>query len=95
MGKGRAFKAEFKSKVALAAIRGEETIAEIASRFKVHPTQISAWKKQAMGQVMDGFSSVKPGRKRQDDDSTLEGLYAKIGRLEIENDFLKKVLSDS
>ena len=61
----------------------------------MHPTQISAWKKQAMGQVIDGFSSVKPGLKRQDDDSTVEGLYAKIGRLEIENDFLKKVLSDS
>jgi transposase-like protein len=94
MGKGRAFTAEFKSKVALAAIRGEETIAELASKFKVHPTQISAWKKQAMGQLIEGFSS-KPGRKRQDDDSTVEGLYAKIGRLEIENDFLKKVLSDS
>jgi len=48
-----------------------------------------------MGQVIEGFSSAKPGRKRQDDDSTVEGLYAKIGRLEIENDFLKKVLSDS
>lgn len=94
MGKGRAFTAEFKSKVALAAIRGEETIAELASKFKVHPTQISAWKKQAMGQLIEGFS-VKLGRKRQDDDSTVEGLYAKIGRLEIENDFLKKVLSDS
>ena len=94
MGKGRAFSAEFKSKVAIAAIRGDETIAEMASRFKVHPTHISAWKKQAMGQLIDGFS-VKPGRKRQDDDSTVEGLYAKIGRLEIENDFLKKVLSDS
>lgn len=47
-----------------------------------------------MGQLIEGFSS-KPGRKRQDDDSTVEGLYAKIGRLEIENDFLKKVLSDS
>lgn len=95
MGKGRAFTAEFKSKVALAAIRGEETIAEMASRFKVHPTQISTWKKQAMGQVIEGFSSTKPGRKRQDDDSTVEGLYTKIGRLEIENDFLKKMLSDS
>jgi hypothetical protein len=44
--------------------------------------------------LIQGFSG-KPGRKRQDDDSTVEGLYAKIGRLEIENDFLKKVLSGS
>ncbi len=94
MGKGRTFTAEFKSKVALAAIRGDETLAELASKFKVHPTQVSAWKKQAMGQLIESFSG-KPGRKRQDNDSTVEGLYAKIGRLEIENDFLKKVLSDN
>lgn len=95
MSKGRVFGAEFKSKVALEAIRGELTIAEIASKYKVHPTQVSGWKKQAMGQVTDAFSGKKAGRKKLDDDSTVEGLYAKIGRLEIENDFLKKVLSDS
>jgi transposase len=95
MGKGRTFGAEFKSKVALEAIRGEQTIAELASKYKVHPTQISAWKKQAMGQVTDAFSGKMVGRKRLDDDSNVEGLYAKIGRLEIECDFLKKVLSDS
>ncbi len=94
MGKGRAFSAEFKAKIALAAIRGDATAAELASKYQVHPTQISLWKKQAMSQLVEGFSG-KPGRRRQDDDSTVEGLYAKIGRLEIENDFLKKVLSDS
>lgn len=95
MAKGRAFSAEFKAKVALAAIRGDETTAELASKYKIHATQISTWKKQAMGQLIDGFSGRKVGRKKLDDDSTVEGLYAKIGRLEIENDFLKKVLSDS
>lgn len=94
MGRGRAFSAEFKSKVAIEAIKGEVTIAELASKYKVHATQIITWKKQAMGQLIEGFSG-KAGRKKQDDDSTVEGLYAKIGRLEIENDFLKKVLSDS
>jgi transposase-like protein len=95
MGKGRAFSAEFKGKVALEAIRGELTLAEISSKYKVHATQISGWKKQALGQISEGFSGRKPGRKRLEDDKTVEGLYAKIGRLEIENDFLKKVLSGS
>jgi transposase len=93
MGKGRAFDAEFKSKVALEAIRGEMTIAELSGKYKVHATQITAWKKLGMSQMKAAFSG-KPGRKRQDDESTVEALYAKIGRLEIENDFLKKVLSE-
>ena len=95
MGKGRVFSAEFKGRVALEAIRGEMTLAEIASKYKVHATQVTGWKKQAMGQISEGFVGRKLGRKRLDDDRTMEGLYAKIGRLEIENDFLKKVLSDN
>lgn len=94
MGKGRAFSAEFKAKVALEAIRGEETLAVLASRYKVQAPQISAWKKQALVQMTAAFSG-KPGRKKLEDDKSVEGLYAKIGRLEIENDFLKKVLSDN
>lgn len=90
MGKGRAFEAGFKAKVALEGLRGEKTMAQLASQYKVHPTQIAKWKKQAVGGVQESFSG-KAGRKRVDDDSTTEGLYAKIGRLEIENDFLKKV----
>lgn len=94
MGKGRAFSAEFKAKVALEAIRGDQTLAELASKYQLQSTQISLWKKQALGQMTAAFSG-KPGRKKLEDDSTMNGLYAKIGRLEIENDFLKKVLSDS
>ena len=94
MGKGRVFSAEFKGRVALEAIRGEQTIAELASKYKVYGPQISTWKKQALGQMKEAFSG-KPGRKKLDDESTVESLYAKIGRLEIENDFLKKVLSGS
>ena len=93
MGKGRAFSAEFKARVALEAIRGEMTLAGVASKYKVHATQVTGWKKQAMGQISEGFAGRKSGQKRLDDDSAVEGLYAKIGRLEIENDFLKKVLS--
>jgi transposase-like protein len=91
MGKGRQFSAEFKAKVAREAIRGEKTVAELASQFKVHPTQISQWKKQALDQIPEAFTG-KAGRKKVVEDDTIEGLYAKIGRLEIENDFLKKTV---
>ena len=86
MGKGRAFSTDFKAKVALEAIRGQKTGAELASEYKVHPTQIAQWKKHALEQLKESFSS-KPGRKK-----AIEGLYAKIGRLEMENDFLKKTV---
>ena len=91
MGKGRQFSTEFKAKVALEAIRGEKTVAELSSQFKVHATQISQWKKQALAQLPEAFNT-KAGRKKVIEDDTVEGLYAKIGRLEIENDFLKKTV---
>ena len=92
MGKGRAFSAEFKAKVALEAIRGHRTISELCSEFKVHATQIAQWKKHALAELGASFSGQKPGRKKGVEDGTVEGLYAKIGRLEMENDFLKKTV---
>jgi transposase-like protein len=91
MGKGRTFSSEFKSKVALEAIRSDKTIAELASQFKVHPTQVSQWKKLALSHIPDAFNG-KLGRKKGIEDESADGLYAKIGRLEIENDFLKKAV---
>ena len=48
MGRGRVFNAEFKAKVAVEAIKGDKTVAELASEFKIHPSQIATWKKQAL-----------------------------------------------
>jgi len=81
------YTAAFKSQVAIAAIKGEETIAELAQRFELHPTQINLWKKEAL----DGCSQIfeKPKAKKADSPEN-DYLERKIGQLTIEIDFLKK-----
>lgn len=81
--------AVFKSKVALAAAKGDKTLSELASRHGVHANQISKWK----AQLLDGASEIfRDGRrKKRDDTSATEAeLYEQIGRLKIELDWLKK-----
>ena len=87
--KRRTFSASFKAKVALAAVRGDKTTAELASRFKVHANQVSAWKKQ----LLDGATELfLDGRSRRKEESSVseQELYEQIGRLKIELDWLKK-----
>ena len=87
----RRFTADFKAKVALEALRGDKTIQEIAARHKVHPNQVSAWKRQAV----DGLGSVFSNgadKARMDHDSEVHDLHAKIGQLTVERDFLAKGL---
>ena len=86
--KRRKFSGAFKAKVAIEALKERETLAEISKRFEVHPNMISKWKQEFLersGEIFD---------KKSDADSEVdpEKLYAKIGQLEIENDFLKKSL---
>jgi len=83
--------AETKAKVAVEAIRGLRTVNEIAGEYRVHPTQIAHWKKQALAGLADVFSN---GRARQDQaESELpDRLYEEIGRLKFELDWLKKRL---
>jgi transposase-like protein len=83
------YSAEFKAKVALAAIRGQQTINEIASIYAVHPNQVMQWKKQALATLPETFS---PRRKRaaQEDEQLKERLYQQIGQLKVELDWLKK-----
>ena len=80
-----------KVKVALEAIRGARTTAEISSQYSVHATQINTWKKQALEAIAEAFSSK---RKRQEDDqeALVDELYRQIGQLTVERDWLKKKL---
>ena len=87
----RRFTADFKAKVALEALRGDKTIQEIAARHKVHPNQVSAWKRQAMDGLGAVFSNGAE-RARGDHETEVRDLHAKIGELTVERDFLAKGL---
>ena len=78
----------FKAKVALAAIAGEKTLAELADQFEVHPNQITTWKRQ----MVEGASDIFDKTSKQPE-VDLKSLHAKIGQLTLENDFLENALN--
>jgi len=79
----------FKAKVALLAIKGEQTTAEIASNYSVHPNQVTQWKKQVLEALPEIFS--ERNKKREEDREAVENeLYRQIGQLKVELDWLKK-----
>lgn len=83
------YSADFKAKVALAAIKGQHTVNEIALQYSVHPNQVMAWKKQALAAIPDSFSARR-ARDAQDDEALKARLYQQIGQLKVELDWLKK-----
>ncbi len=80
----------FKAKVALAAVKGEKTLAELAQLFDVHPNQITTWRNQLLEGAAGVFGQDKGPSEAPVD---LKALHAKIGELALENDFLEKALT--
>ena len=87
--KRRVFSGSFKAKVALAAVRGDKTTAELASKFAVHSSQVTAWKKRLLEGVPELFAD---GRGKRSDESAASEpeLFEQIGRLKMEVEWLKK-----
>ena len=81
---------QFKAKVALSAIQNDETISQVASRFGVHPTMVSTWKRQMLEGAADIFGKNHNSRKQAQ--SQTDELYRQIGKLKVENDFLSRKL---
>lgn len=79
----------FKAKIALEAIKEEETVTELASRYGVHPTQIKRWKKTATEGMIELFTGRRE-KKEKEKNLLIEELYREIGQLKVELDWLKK-----
>jgi transposase len=93
--KRKTFSADFKAKVALEAIRGISTTAEIALKHKVHPNQITKWKKQVQENLAALFADGRSKTNKVDDQRLKERLYQQIGQLQFELDWLKKNVGDA
>jgi len=89
MAKRKQYSAEFKAKVALAAIRGDGTIAELAGQYKIHPNMITKWKRNALDGMKETFAKGNP-TWRLEHETEIKTLQAKIGDLIVERDFLAR-----
>jgi transposase-like protein len=87
----KTFSKEFKAKVALEALKGEKTIAELASEYKVHATQITAWRKQLKESAAEIFGNGQ-SKALKEHQELVERLYKNVGQLQVENDWMRKNL---
>lgn len=92
MTKRKNYSANFKSKVALEAIQGELTLAELAVKHGVHQTQITKWKRQALDGMVELFSD-KADKRASSHEDEIQALHAKIGQLTVEKDFLERAFA--
>ena len=90
-GNRRKHSPSFKARVALEALKGEDSIAEIASRYEVHPNLVTKWKKALQDEAATIFGEDH-AKKKKHDENLVAQLYQQIGQLKVEKDFLENVL---
>jgi len=88
----RKFKSDFKAKVAIEAIKELLTMEQICKKYELHPTQANLWKKEFLANAPTLFDKENTASLEEDTDKKMQELYALIGQLKVENDFLKKKL---
>ena len=86
----RRFSDKLKATVALEALRGDRTVQQIAAKHRLHPTQVTSWKRQAIEGLTGVFSDKV--KKAENNEAEVKELHAKIGKLAVENDFLSQGL---
>jgi transposase len=87
--KRRVFGGSFRAKVALAAVKGDKTLSQLADQFEVHANQVSAWRKELVERAAELFEDRRR-RQRDEESASQEELYQQIGRLKMEVEWLKK-----
>ena len=89
----RKFSADFKAKVVIEALKERSTIEELSRKFELHPNQISTWKKEFLNNASAAFASDSDNSEdKKAQEEAVDKLYSQIGKLKVENDFLKKKL---
>ncbi len=93
-GKRKSHSVSFKAKVAIAAVREQETVAQLSSRYSVHSSQIHQWKRHLLEGAEGLFGTVGRPRKGESDEVSVDELYEQIGRLKMELEWLKKKVGE-